>query len=327
MIFVGIGPVPDACRAGARRVTTQAQLPCVSAIGHGALGQSLLRVWAERGCVEIGYLIGRTEERAQAAAESLGRGQALAQSQFPALARSSFIMLAVPDKELAAWVKRLATASPVERNSCLIFHCSGSFGSEILAPLVDQGFAVAAAHPIASFARDREFRSDAHPPLCCIEAQDDAFQRVAALFTAANFEIVRVAAIDRPLYHAAIVMAANFMAPLIDASLRAYQAAGIDEHVARRILKPILAEVLERALTQGPMEALSGPFVRGDDAVISGHIRSLNQCRPDDLRLYLALGQSTLKLAQLKGHLSNKQYLKIERILALAVSTEVAKQF
>jgi predicted short-subunit dehydrogenase-like oxidoreductase (DUF2520 family) len=73
----------------------------------------------------------------------------------------------------------------------------------------------------------------------------------------------------KTVYHAASVFASNYLVTVLDAALRAYQAAGVPADVARELARPLATETLANVFRLGPEAALSGPIARGDAATVA----------------------------------------------------------
>ena len=100
------------------------------------------------------------------------------------------------------------------------------------------------------------------------------------------------------MYHAASVFASNYLVTVLDAALRAYQAAGIPEQVARELARPLATETLENVFRLGPRAALSGPIARGDFATVARQQAALDGWDAPTGELYRALAEATTSLAR-----------------------------
>ena len=87
---------------------------------------------------------------------------------------------------------------------------------------------------------------------------------------------------------------------VIDAALRAYQAAGIPEAVARELARPLAMESMENAFRLGAAPALSGPIARGDMATVQRQQAAVAAWDPATGQLYQALVPPTTALAARK---------------------------
>jgi predicted short-subunit dehydrogenase-like oxidoreductase (DUF2520 family) len=84
---------------------------------------------------------------------------------------------------------------------------------------------------------------------------------------------------------------------VLDAALRAYQAAGIPEPVARELARPLATETLANVLRLGAETALSGPIARGDTALVARQQAAVSAWDEPTGRLYAALAEATTELA------------------------------
>ncbi|RYE97149.1 MAG: DUF2520 domain-containing protein, partial [Oxalobacteraceae bacterium] len=94
------------------------------------------------------------------------------------------------------------------------------------------------------------------------------------------------------------VFASNYLTTVLDAALRAYQAAGIPEPVARALAGPLAGETLANVLRLGAPQALSGPIARGDEATVARQQAAVDAWDGASGRLYGALAEATRDLAR-----------------------------
>jgi predicted short-subunit dehydrogenase-like oxidoreductase (DUF2520 family) len=99
------------------------------------------------------------------------------------------------------------------------------------------------------------------------------------------------------VYHAASVFASNYLVTVLDAALRAYQAAGIPADVARELARPLATETLANVFRLGPEMALSGPIARGDTATVARQQAAVEDWDAPAGALYEALAAATWDLA------------------------------
>jgi predicted short-subunit dehydrogenase-like oxidoreductase (DUF2520 family) len=87
---------------------------------------------------------------------------------------------------------------------------------------------------------------------------------------------------------------------VLDAALRAYQAAGIPEPVARQLAQPLASESMANVFRLGAATALSGPIARGDMATVARQQQAVSAWDEETGALYRALVAPTTDLAQRK---------------------------
>lgn len=226
------------------------------------------------------------------------------------VARSELLILAVPDDELGAIVRGLATTNAVARGT-LVAHTSGANGIGILEPLTAQGIVPLAIHPAMTFTGHDEDTARLASACFGITAADDIGYAVAqSLVLEIGGEPVRVCEEMRPLYHAALAHGSNHLVTLVVDAVAALRAAlagqellgqqlVVDEPngLAERVLQPLLSAALDNALRRGPA-ALTGPVARGDAGAVATHLRVLEDLDPRIAAGYRAL---SLRSAQRMG--------------------------
>jgi len=157
----------------------------------------------------------------------------------------------------------------------VVCHCSGALSSSALAPARAAGAAVASAHPVRSFADPALVAAAFAGTYCGVEGDAAALAVLEPALRAAGGQSVTIAAAAKTVYHAAAVFASNYLVTLLDTALRAYQAAGISEPVARALAQPLVEETVANVFRLGPVAALSGPIARGDMATVARQQQAL----------------------------------------------------
>jgi len=98
----------------------------------------------------------------------------------------------------------------------------------------------------------------------------------------------------RSAYHAAAVMASNFLIALEEAAAVLLARAGVED--ARAILTPLVLRTAANWAEAGSM-ALTGPIARGDAVTVQRHRDALRELAPELLPLYDALAERTVAAA------------------------------
>ena len=96
------------------------------------------------------------------------------------------------------------------------------------------------------------------------------------------------------------MFASNYLVTVLDAALRAYQAAGIPEPVARQLAQPLASESMANVFRLGAAAALSGPIARGDLATAARQQQAVSAWDEEAGALYRALVAPTTDLARRK---------------------------
>jgi predicted short-subunit dehydrogenase-like oxidoreductase (DUF2520 family) len=268
--------------------------PTLNIVGAGHVGRALGRVFAARGVFAVQDVLTRSPASAQAGVAFIGAGRAV--DSIAALRPTRAWMLAVSDDRIGEVAKLLARDCKVE--GAVVFHCSGAKASTELAPLRDAGALVASVHPVRSFADPEGVAANFAGTFCGVEGDEQALALLVPALEAAGARIVPIDAAAKTVYHAASVFASNYLVTVLDAALRAYQAAGIPEPVARELARPLAGETLANVLRLGAEQALSGPIARGDADTVARQQAAVDAWDGPTGRLYAALAEATWDLAR-----------------------------
>ncbi|MDL2356547.1 MAG: DUF2520 domain-containing protein [Pseudomonadota bacterium] len=262
-------------------------------IGAGQLGRVLGRLFAASGAFAVQDVLTRSMASAVDAVDFIGAGRAVgAQAD---MRRADAVMLAVGDDQIGPVCAALAAAGALD--GVLVFHCSGAQSSAALLAAARQGALTASVHPVRSFADPHAVAGEFAGTWCGVEGDARALALLAPALAAIGARAVAIDAAAKTVYHAASVFASNYLVTLLDTALRAYQAAGIPEAVARELARPLATETLANVFRLGPRAALSGPIARGDLATVARQQAALDGWDAQAGRLYRALAEATTALA------------------------------
>jgi predicted short-subunit dehydrogenase-like oxidoreductase (DUF2520 family) len=100
---------------------------------------------------------------------------------------------------------------------------------------------------------------------------------------------------EKAKYHAAAVIASNYLVTLFALALDLLGRAGVPPDLAREALPPLMAGNLENLATLPPAQALTGPIARGDVETLQKHLTALADTPYG--AVYRTLGQLTVALA------------------------------
>lgn len=258
-------------------------------IGGGHLGRALGRLFAGSGVFIVQDVLTRSPASASDAVAFIGAGRAVA--SLAELRPADAVMLAVSDDQIEAVSAALDLAP-----GTVLFHCSGARSSAALH--AGAGVVTASVHPVRSFADPAAVAADFTGTWCGIEGDGTALALLRPAFEAIGARCVVIDAAAKTVYHAASVFASNYLVTVMDAALRAYQAAGIDEATARALAGPLATETLQNVLRMGARPALSGPIARGDMATVDRQQQALDGWDAATSQLYRALAAATVTLAR-----------------------------
>ena len=296
----------------------------LSCIGAGRLGQTLCHLLSQRSDISIGQIINSDQVSSQRAVDFIGCGTA---ATIDDLKQADIWLIATPDNQIESAAKQLHT-SAVLKPETVIFHCSGLLPSTVLNDK-NQNLNVASVHPIHSFAdpkRSIETFAGSH---CAIEGSANAVTQLDALFSSLGALTFTLDSQQKSLYHAASVMACNYLVSLLEVSHQMLKEAGIDEEVINSTERPsplesLIRQTIDNYFSLGATQALTGPIARGDAETVETHLNALQQA-PDAYlwnQLYSVLGKATLPIAAKQGQASKQQLTAIAVALNNMVNHE-----
>jgi predicted short-subunit dehydrogenase-like oxidoreductase (DUF2520 family) len=265
-------------------------------IGAGHVGRVLGRLLAAQGGYTVQQVLTRSASSAQEAVTFIGAGASV--ERYDQLRPAAVHVLAVGDDQIVPACAALARAVPLAGS--IVFHCSGALASTQLQAARDAGAWVASVHPIRSFADPAAVAAQFAGTFCGIEGDAAALAVLTPALQAIGAQPVPIDASAKTVYHAAAVFASNYLVTVLDAALRAYQAAGIPEPVARRMAQPLATESMANVFRLGAAAALSGPVARGDMVTVERQQRAVTQWDAATGELYRALVAPTADLARRK---------------------------
>lgn len=294
--------------------------PRLSVIGPGKVGIALATLARDAG-YRVHAVAGRNEARSRVAAEELGPDVSVV-SPVEAAATAELLLLTVSDAAIPALVDELLAGGRLTPG-CVVAHCSGAVTSEVLAPLralgalggVDEQVAVASFHPLQTFPTVAAARGSLPGSHCFLEGDANAVEVLEALGGAIGAKCVRIQTDAKVLYHAAAVMASNYLCALLDAALATHEASGIDRETGMAALRPLVQSTLDNIATMGPEAALTGPIQRGDVPTVKLHLTALADASPDLEALYRLLGERTIALATNSGALDRPTQEELSQLI------------
>ncbi len=288
-------------------------LPRLNIIGTGKLGRTLARLFCDAGVVTIGYIYNRNSEHSYSAQAFIGAGTVVTKLEQLAHEPTPLWLLATPDDAIGDCARQLAELTGISWQKTVAFHCSGLKTSAELSALQVLGSSIASAHPAHSFASPERSLSSFASTVCTLEGDEQATTIINTLLRAIGGQTATITAEAKPLYHAATVMASNYLVALLSASETLLEKAGIDGVLASAVLSPLMRQSLDNGLTEGSIDALTGPVARGDINTLQAHLKAIEHNTPHLHNTYITLGIEALRLAKQKNRLSEKQIAAMEQ--------------
>jgi len=272
-------------------------------VGAGRLARALALALAETGVVSH-VIASRSVESASRLAERIDGSEATALDAMRGVS-GSLVLISVSDDALDSVVSRLAELR-IDWKSCTVLHTSGTWTSEVLEPLARKGATVASFHPVQTFsgeAREGAARELFRTVPVAVEGQDEAVEAAFALARRLGADPFRIDAASKRLFHAAAVMASNYVVTLSALADEMAALATGDDSGMHRYFTMLSRTAVQNVAARGPEASLTGPIVRGDLRVLEAHLSDLGAKMPHLVPIYAALATETVRLAGRSGSL------------------------
>lgn len=268
--------------------------PLVAIVGCGKLGSTLGVLLARNGYRFAG-VASRSIESARRLAERCGIDR-FTDEPWTMTKEAQVILLTTPDDALEAVCARLAQEEGIGSGT-VVLHCSGAHSSTILSAARSRGAWIGSMHPLQSFP-STEFVGNPFDGIdMTIEGDEPACRQARDIACDVGAHALAIGTETKPLYHAAAVVASNFLVTLMDMALHLNEKAGIPYEKGFAPLKPLICGTLNHIETIGPRAALTGPVVRSDLKTVETHLRAVNHHAPQWLPLYRSLIRANADLA------------------------------
>jgi len=264
-------------------------------IGAGRLGKNLAVVLSENSEAKLKTVCNSSLESAAQAVSLIGCGKAVATlKELPA---ADLTIITTPDDRIALVVNDLLQYKLINPGS-IVIHCSGVLSSATLAPLRELSCAVASFHPLKAFPTgmvDKNALIDCH---CVLEGDANALAILSDLFKSSGAHLMTINADKKAGYHAAAVIASNYLVTLAATAIELLNNAGIEEIAAHKMITQLMQSSLTNVQkSTKAMHALTGPLARGDMETINYHLQALKGT--EMLPFYTAAALATLPLTGL----------------------------
>jgi len=281
-------------------------------IGAGTVGTALAVRLREKG-----YPVIAVASRTRASAERLAgmvdgcqvhhSGQAVADV-------AEMVFVTTPDDAIAG-VAAQVTWHPGQS----VIHCSGAESLDILEPVTKAGAQAGAFHPLQTLASVDHARENIPGSSFALEAEEPLLGTLKDMVNALQGWWLELRPGDKVLYHAAAVMACNYLVTLVKLATDLWQTFGVSTKEATQALLPLLQGTVNNLGNVGLPNCLTGPIARGDLGTIRKHITALEAKAPGLLTAYRELGRQTVPIALAKGRIDDP---RAEELLELLTKTD-----
>jgi len=196
-----------------------------------------------------------------------------------------------------------------------VVHCSGADSTEILQPAKKSGAHVGVFHPLQTFASAKQAMENIPGSTFALEAEEPLLDILKNMATALDGHWIELKGSDKVVYHAAAVIACNYVVTLVKLATDLWQTFSIPPQQATQALLPLLRGTISNIETVGIPQCLTGPIARGDSGTIKKHLSALEVVAPTVLSTYRELGLQTIPIALAKGRINEQQAEELKAIL------------
>ncbi len=307
----------------------------LSIIGCGNVAKTLAYLWHQASVVEICDVLNRSQQSAEESVEFIGAGKAVAGSALDsvnALQAADVFLLGCGDDQLEQCINQLADAEVVKAGN-ILFHCSGSKPSSIITSTIEKSahkwggasttlsrtVLIASLHPVKSFASPKEAINSFSNTYCGFEGDEQAVVVLKKLAESIGGNCFDIDAghdgKNKLIYHAASVIACNYLVALQELSINAFAQSGVDREMAMKILEPIVKGTADNIFSLGTANALTGPIARGDHQVVAKQLQAVKDWDSSAGEIYKLLGEISADLSEKQGAATRENMTKIRDIL------------
>ena len=270
--------------------------PEVSIIGAGRLGTALAIALAGEG-YPIGSLVARRRDSSRRAAALLDVSpRVVALKELADQSAPGVLLITTPDDQIPRVAEALARLDWETDGTPTALHTSGALSAEQLAPLARKGWSTGSVHPLVSVSEPKAGAGLLRGAFWCVEGDGRAVRLARALVRDLDGKSFSIASENKPLYHAAAVMASGNVTALFDVASKMLVQCGLTAKQSREALLPLLSSAVNNLARLDPARALTGTYARGDVETVKRHLAALEGNEPT-LEIYRLLGQWSLALA------------------------------
>ena len=276
-------------------------------IGAGTVGTALaVRLSG------AGYPVVAVASRSRASAQRFSqavKGSRILDNQGVA-DNAELVFITTPDDAIAR------VASEVKwRPGQGVVHCSGADSTAILQAAKESGAQVGVFHPLQTFASLKQAMENIPGSTFALEADKPLLKTLKEMVGVLGGRWVELKASDKVLYHAAAVIACNYMVTLVKLATDLWQTFDVPPKEATQALLPLLKGTIHNIETVGIPQCLTGPIARGDVGTIKKHLDALERTAPHIVATYRELGLQTIPIAVAKGRINQTQADELRVIL------------
>lgn len=278
-------------------------------IGCGRLGISLAVFLSKQGFIP-GAFCSKNPDSSKKALNFAGQGK-IYENAADAAKTCNIIFITTPDAVIQRVCEQISEAGGFKSGST-VYHLSGALSSDILVSAKKNSAFTGSIHPLQAFAPYKTGQKSPFKGInMSIEGDEKAVGLGKEIVSALNANSFTIPTDAKTVYHASAVVASNYLVTLEHFALTLLKTANLSESAAYEILEPLILGTLNNIKARGSINALTGPVARGDDKIVSLHLKSIDEKMPRFSELYRLLGSYTLDIAVRRREISKASVDKL----------------
>lgn len=244
------------------------------------------------------------------------------QPMLNAVIDADVILLAAPDSQIGSLCNSLSIN--FKQGSVVAHFSSVLDSSDLESAHRKKGVHTCSLHPLNIYSGLEEtmriFGNRFHRTYLYGEGDKEALEITDTIFKELGFLPVEISRKAKPKYHAACVIARDYLTVLLQSSIDTAVSAGIDRNTFWLSLQPLVKATLLSISTKGAEQTLSGPITTGDIETLEKHLNILEDVSSSLPMTYADIGKQALSLIVKNSGMDRETILKIHSVLDQAIN-------
>lgn len=246
--------------------------PVIGIIGLGKVGETLARLLYQNG-YNIAAIYNRSPGKAHRIAVKVNA--LVVDRAADVIDRCDLTIVAVTDDAIESVAQSLVESVAQSKG---IVHVSGTVSIQALQDLHIAGAMVGSVHPAFPFADVESAIKGLVGATFAIEYSHPQLRHwLSEIATTLQGYLIEIPAGKKAHYHAALVIASNYMVTLYAIAQDLLRDLTDDTDAIHQALNTLMSGTMHNLIAQGIPDALTGPLVRTDVGTIEGHLAILSE--------------------------------------------------
>jgi len=229
---------------------------------------------------KIVAFVGRDRKKVEEIANGFYQAESLSQLDLSGL-NLDLVIICVKDDAIETVAQNLDLPP-----NCMLVHSSGTQPLSILGYAQTENIGV--FYPLQTFTKSQPLDFSQVP--LCIEADNEGtLTQLRTLAHSISQRVEIMGSKERAVIHLSAVFASNFSNHMLTVAKQIMDGHQMDYE----LLKPLIAETVNKSLTNGPEQAQTGPAKRGDLETLDKQFNALSS-DPETAQLYKMISQHIL---------------------------------